>query len=78
MRIEKDAPAFFSIRIPLSGTGCYNAGTRGSTMLPIIIISIISIVVAIGVYQLVIQKYYWGPSGAPRQSRSEKKKRVSK
>lgn len=30
-------------------------------MLPIIIISIVGIVIAIGAYQLVIQKYYWGP-----------------
>ncbi|HEX8140970.1 MAG TPA: hypothetical protein VF553_00120 [Pyrinomonadaceae bacterium] len=47
-------------------------------MLPIIIISIVSIVIAIGVYQLVIQKYYWGPSGPPRRSKPEKKSGGSK
>ncbi len=34
-------------------------------MLPLIIISIIAAVVAIGAYQLLIQKYYWGPKGPP-------------
>ncbi|HEY6186112.1 MAG TPA: hypothetical protein VIW80_00430 [Pyrinomonadaceae bacterium] len=44
-------------------------------MLPIIIISIIGIVIAIGAYQLVIQKYYWGPGGdAARGPGADKKK----
>jgi hypothetical protein len=47
-------------------------------MLPIIIISIVSIVIAIGAYQLVIQKYYWGPGGASRGSKTEKKRGGSK
>lgn len=36
-------------------------------MLPLIIISIIATVVAIGAYQLLIQKYYWGPKGPPKK-----------
>jgi hypothetical protein len=36
-------------------------------MLPLIIISIIATVFAIGVYQYVIQKYYWGPKGPPQK-----------
>ena len=46
-------------------------------MLPIIIISIVGIVIAIGAYQLVIQKYYWGPGGddgAARRARADKKR----
>jgi len=44
-------------------------------MLPIIIISIVGIVIAIGAYQLVIQKYYWGPGGdAARRAREDKKR----
>jgi hypothetical protein len=34
-------------------------------MLPIIIITVVGTVLAIAVYQLVIQKYYWGPNGPP-------------
>ena len=49
-------------------------------MLPIIIISIVAIVIAIGAYQLVIQKYYWGPGGggAARGPSAEKKRGDSK
>lgn len=36
-------------------------------MLPIIIVSIIAAVLAIGAYQLVINKYYWGPGGPPKK-----------
>ncbi len=32
-------------------------------MLPIIIIAVIGTALAIVVYQLIIQKYYWGPGG---------------
>lgn len=35
-------------------------------MLPLIIVSIIAAVVAIGAYQLLIQKHYWGPKGPPK------------
>lgn len=47
-------------------------------MLPIIIISIVGILIAIGAYQLVIQKYYWGPGrgdgGAARGPKADKKR----
>ncbi|HEX8775595.1 MAG TPA: hypothetical protein VF735_18640 [Pyrinomonadaceae bacterium] len=45
-------------------------------MLPIIIISVVAIVIAIGAYQLVIQKYYWGPGGdgAARGHKADKKR----
>lgn len=36
-------------------------------MLPLIIVSIIAAVVAIGAYQLLIQKFYWGPKGPPEK-----------
>jgi hypothetical protein len=36
-------------------------------MLALIIVSIIATVVAIGAYQLLINKYYWGPKGPPEK-----------
>lgn len=36
-------------------------------MLALIIVSIIAAVVAIGAYQLLINKYYWGPKGPPKK-----------
>lgn len=41
-------------------------------MLPIIIVSIIAAVLAIGAYQLVIHKYYWGPKGPPKKNDGKK------
>ena len=44
-------------------------------MLAFIIVSIIAAAVAIGAYQLLIQKYYWGPKGPPdKQKRDARKK----
>ena len=40
-------------------------------MLPLIIISIIAAVFAIGVYQYVIHKYYWGPKGPPQKRKKK-------
>ena len=37
-------------------------------MLLFIIVAVIATVVAIGAYQLLLQKYYWGPKGPPRKS----------
>jgi hypothetical protein len=37
-------------------------------MLLLILISAISIGVVILLYQLLLQKYYWGPKGAPKKS----------
>ncbi len=37
-------------------------------MLPIIIVLIVATVVIIGLYQLIIQKYYWGPKGPPKKN----------
>ena len=42
-------------------------------MLPIIIVSIIAAALAIGAYQLLIQKFYWGPKGPPSPNDEEKK-----
>jgi hypothetical protein len=42
-------------------------------MLPIIIISIIAAALAIGAYQLLIQKFYWGPKGPPPSKDDQKK-----
>jgi hypothetical protein len=36
-------------------------------MLLFIIISVIATAVAIGAYQLLLQKYYWGPKGPPKK-----------
>ena len=41
-------------------------------MLPIIIVSIIAAVLAIGAYQLLIQKFYWGPKGSPPKDDQKK------
>jgi hypothetical protein len=41
-------------------------------VLPIIIVSIIAAAIAIGAYQLVIQKYYWGPKGPPKKDDQQK------
>jgi uncharacterized BrkB/YihY/UPF0761 family membrane protein len=45
-----------------------------NAMLPLIILTIISIVVVIVLYQLVIQKYYWGPNGPPKKRDRNKEK----
>ncbi|HEX8845529.1 MAG TPA: hypothetical protein VF791_12835 [Pyrinomonadaceae bacterium] len=44
-------------------------------MLPIIIVSVIAIAFAIGAYQLLIQKYYWGPKGPPKKDVPKKNSR---
>lgn len=36
-------------------------------MLAFIIVSAIAAIAAIGAYQLLIQKYYWGPKGPPKK-----------
>jgi hypothetical protein len=38
-------------------------------MLPIIIVLIIATAVVIGLYQLIIQKHYWGPKGPPQEDK---------
>jgi hypothetical protein len=40
-----------------------------------IIVSVIAAAVAIGAYQLVIQKYYWGPKGPPKKMDRDKDSR---
>lgn len=42
-------------------------------MLPIIIVLIIATAVIIGLYQLIIQKYYWGPKGPPDKDEQDKR-----
>jgi hypothetical protein len=37
-----------------------------------VILSIFGALVAIGAYQLIINKYYWGPKGAPTDDKKEK------
>ena len=44
-------------------------------MLPLIIISVVATLVAIGAYQLLIQKYYWGPKGPPDKKDREEGQR---
>lgn len=44
-------------------------------MLPIIIVTIIATALIIGAYQLLINKYYWGPKGRPEKNDSKKESR---
>ena len=41
-------------------------------MLLFIIVAVISTIVAIGAYQLLLQKYYWGPKGPPKKNGQDK------
>jgi len=43
-------------------------------MLPLIIVVVVSVLLAIGTYQLIIHKYYWGPKGPPKKNEQNKKK----
>jgi hypothetical protein len=40
-------------------------------MLPIIIVVIVATALIIGAYQLLIQKYYWGPKGQPGKNKEK-------
>ena len=44
-------------------------------MLPLIVISVIAIVIVIAMYQLLIQKHYWGPQGPPEKRKAERNAR---
>ena len=44
-------------------------------MLPIIIVTLVATALIIGAYQLLIQKYYWGPKGRPEKNDSKKDSR---
>jgi len=41
-------------------------------MLRFIIVAIIATIVVMGAYQLLIQKYYWGPNGPPKMTDQNK------
>jgi hypothetical protein len=41
-------------------------------MLALIIVSAVSIAVVILLYQLLLQKYYWGPKGPPDKNGGDK------
>ena len=41
-------------------------------MTPVIILMIVAAIIAIGAYQLVINKYYWGPKGPPKDKDKDK------
>jgi uncharacterized membrane protein len=43
----------------------------------LIIILIVAVAFAIGAYQLVINKYYWGPKGPPEKGKQKKKRNQS-
>ena len=38
----------------------------------LIIVSVVAALLAIGAYQLVINKYYWGPKGPPDKNQKKK------
>lgn len=44
-------------------------------MLPIIIVVVIGTAVALGLYLLLLKKYYWGPQGSPKKSGRNKRER---
>ncbi|HVQ38447.1 MAG TPA: hypothetical protein VMS31_12985 [Pyrinomonadaceae bacterium] len=37
----------------------------------LIVILVVAVAFAIGAYQLVINKYYWGPKGPPKKDRED-------
>jgi hypothetical protein len=41
-------------------------------MLLFIIVAVIATIVVMGAYQLLIQKYYWGPKGPPKKNDHKK------
>jgi hypothetical protein len=43
----------------------------------LIIILIVAVAFAIGAYQLLINKYYWGPKGSPENDKQGKKRSKS-
>jgi hypothetical protein len=45
-----------------------------NAMLPIIIV-VIGTAIVIVLYQLIIQKYYWGPKGPPKTDEHNKRER---
>ena len=47
-------------------------------MLALIIVSAVSIAVVILLYQLLLQKYYWGPKGPPEKNGRDKATREEK
>lgn len=44
-------------------------------MTVLIIVSILVTVLFIGLYQLLIQKYYWGPKGPPKKEEQKREPR---
>lgn len=40
-----------------------------------IVISIVAALLAIAAYQVVLNKYYWGPQGPPKKDERDKKRR---
>ena len=41
-------------------------------MLTLVIVAVVATIVVMGAYQLLIQKYYWGPKGPPKKNEQEK------
>jgi hypothetical protein len=41
----------------------------------LIVISILVLMLIIGLYQLLIQKYYWGPKGPPQKDEGKREPR---
>ena len=41
-------------------------------MLTLIVVAVVATIVVMGAYQLLIQKYYWGPKGPPKKDGQEK------
>jgi hypothetical protein len=45
---------------------------KGKQLLLFIIVAIIATIIVMGAYQLLIQKYYWGPKGPPKKTDQSK------
>lgn len=52
-----------------------NNGRGDQSMLLFIVVSVVATVVAIAAYQLLLQKYYWGPKGPPEKGGRDKDSR---
>jgi hypothetical protein len=68
--VERDNVALYALTTRPAERN--NAGRSSKRMLLFIIVSVVAAVVAIGAYQLLLQKYYWGPKGPPKKDSQTK------
>jgi hypothetical protein len=68
-RLEHETAAL----TPARPAGILRRGVYPVTLF--IILSIIAALLAIGAYQIIIHKYYWGPNGQPKKQEHKKDSR---